>query len=306
MADESLDTYVPSNEDISDQYRRLWEAHNERPVQPELWAKVIALAQKEEATPVAKRGAYGDMPLSSLLKLHSDIGQAKSPTDSYSLLARPSPAGDIWFDRLLGLSAPEVIAAVKKHIDRYDKWQTGLDLGTGTGLLARAIATNCQRVVTMDQNRLLLQIAKLRNSSDPGISHAQADVMNLPLDTNSIDLAVSSGLTGSFTPLELGMFSHEVFRVLKAGGHYIQAYPMPPGKDQLHVLERRSLANAKGILADMIVDIVNDTSQKRPDQLVDFRGFLDAFTSQGFSTNHKVFPEFGAVVFDFTKPPDAA
>lgn len=287
-----------------DTLETLWNLHNERPVASELWNRVVARAKWEETS---GQGAhqYDDIPLEAFLRLADEARSSPSSIQRYRLLTKPSPNGALWFDTLYGLTAPEVINTVRYYISQV-RWMRGLDLGTGTGILARTITRHCSEVIALDQSEMLLRVAKQRHHLVKGgkfkIHEVTADVMHLPLPDQSADLAVSSGLTSWLRPQELDDFVGELKRVLTPGGFYVSALPVSSPGDVFDRLHRSGRMNAKLILADMIVDVINGSHQKKPEETVDLRQFINTFQHHEFAPFVNHFPQYGAAVTSFQKP----
>lgn len=158
-ASETSKTYVPSMGDIPVVYQKLWELHNKHPVGEELWSRVVALAKEEELTPVAARGAYGEVPLDALLTLAQKAKFAPSSIDRYALMLDRSPIGATWFDTIIGLSSPVVIDSIKDFLGT-GRWQRGMDIGTGLGPLTVAMRSHCKNYVLADQSVVMLQMLR--------------------------------------------------------------------------------------------------------------------------------------------------
>lgn len=286
---------VTPSENPPESLTLLWDLHNERPVDPGLWNRAVGLAQWEE---LHNRGLqrYHDVPLNAFLELAEKAKTTSSSIDRYRLLTKPSPNGALWFDILYGLTSPEVINTIGYYINQAH-WPIGLDLGTGTGILARKITRHCSRVIAFDQSEQLLKIAKYRHELAKGgkfkISEVAGDIMRLPLSNDYVDLAVSSGLTSWLNAQELDGFVRELKRVLMPGGFYVSAAPTKPPNDAL---------DAKTLLADMIVDVVNGSHQKRHEDIVDFQTYGKIFTQHGFNPYLRVYPQYSAAVTCFRKP----
>lgn len=92
-----------------------------------------------------------------------------------------------------------------------------LDVGTGTGLLARRIAGFTQRVIGVDISAPMLTVGRsaLRRERLPNVTLWQADLHHLPLPRHSVDLiGASFGLNHSAPRRAL----RELIRVLRPNG----------------------------------------------------------------------------------------
>lgn len=294
----SLD-HIPEMSEIPADYLRLWEEHNRGPVDDSLWNQVISLALEEEQTERGKRGIYGAVPLTDLEALAKRVRGEPKSVDRYRMLAESGPNGKIWFDILSGLTSEEVVGSLGEEIGTH-MWQRGLEIGTGTGALTRVINPHCNSLVSVDQAHFLQEIAKSRVKSNA--QFLTADAYQLPFALNSFDLAVSSGLTSAMSSGDLGNLAQELSRVIKPGGFYFDAFLLPPGKDELHISDRKSLSSAKGILADMIVDAVSGKSRiEEKKQFKGIQDFKDIFTRNCFDMGGNVDQKRGVLTLAFRK-----
>lgn len=93
-----------------------------------------------------------------------------------------------------------------------------LDLASGTGFTAMALAEHVSRVVAFDGTPEMLEQAK-KLASEKGISNIEysvGDVANLPFPDNSFDIVTCRRAAHHFT--DKPRFLSEAFRVLKPGG----------------------------------------------------------------------------------------
>jgi ubiquinone/menaquinone biosynthesis C-methylase UbiE len=100
---------------------------------------------------------------------------------------------DDYFSRLTTQSIGALLDAV-----RIGSSDSVLDVATGPGYAAGAAATRSARVVGVDFSAQPLEIARSRY---PGITFQQGDAGDLPFDSDSFDVVVSSfGIPHSSTP----------------------------------------------------------------------------------------------------------
>lgn len=109
---------------------------------------------------------------------------------------------------------------IKKDTDCRNK--TAIDAGCGTGVLAGLLLERgASRVACIDFSNRMLELCRNKfdkiKSSSVRIVYKQADIMDLPFDDNSFDLAVSGMVLGLTTDHQ--KFISELHRVLKPGGH---------------------------------------------------------------------------------------
>lgn len=244
--------HIPRQSEISSQYLDLWERHDEHPLEPRLWDEVSDLVEREEGSPLSMRGPYSDIPADELIRLADRVRAENDPLKKYEIVASKGPNDEIWFDILKGFSSDEIAEGVADVLSRRH-WQNGLDLGTGTGRLADKVRPYCNQLVGLDRVKPMLE-------ANEATLAVQADAAKLPFADNSFDLVMSMGLAGSLDTEQSKKFYQEISRVLEPNGLYIDAFYYS-GDDELHSEIREVLVNAKGILADMIVDQVSGKAE---------------------------------------------
>lgn len=116
-----------------------------------------------------------------------------------------------------------------------------LDVATGTGNTAFALAPLVRRVVGLDLTREMLDVAK-RIASEREIRNVDwvlADASDLPFANNTFDVYVVRAAPHHFPRLEA--FVREAFRVLKPAGTavFIDCAPPMPAREVLHEVEKR-------------------------------------------------------------------
>lgn len=116
----------------------------------------------------------------------------------------------------LGLGCGNPVALA--HIKQGD---TVVDLGSGAGLdcfLAADIVGNSGKVIGVDMTEEMVAAAR-ENAENQGYKNIEfrlGDIENLPIDDNSVDVAISNCVI-NLAPNKLKVFK-EVYRVLKSGG----------------------------------------------------------------------------------------
>ncbi|MFQ6026552.1 MAG: class I SAM-dependent methyltransferase [Dehalococcoidia bacterium] len=143
--------------------------------------------------------------------------------------------------RMFGSQAP-VYAASQVHVsddslesirrlagDGSYSWT--LDLGTGAGFTAFALAPQSQRVLATDLTRPMLEqtrrIGQERKIGNLALSQNRAEA--LPVASEAIDLVTCRVAGHHFTSLAAAL--DEVYRVLKPGGVLVMADTMAPEDD---------------------------------------------------------------------------
>ncbi|MGD0479693.1 MAG: class I SAM-dependent methyltransferase [Terracidiphilus sp.] len=79
-----------------------------------------------------------------------------------------------------------------------------LDVGCGEGLLARQLATRCQRVTAIDLDHQVLLRIRASQPSDARITFLEGDVMTYPFSDSSFDL-IAATATLHHLPLRPGI-----------------------------------------------------------------------------------------------------
>jgi len=109
-----------------------------------------------------------------------------------------------------------------------------LDVASGTGVFARALAPTCSRVVAFDATQEMLARAE-RTAADEGISNIEyrlGDASQLPFDNETFDV-VTSRLAIHHFDSPAGIVS-EMARVCKKGGRVIVADIVADDDPELH------------------------------------------------------------------------
>lgn len=114
-----------------------------------------------------------------------------------------------------------------------------LDIATGTGHTALALAPHVARVVGLDLTPEML--AEARRAAAAGgagnVEWVQGDAVALPFRAGTFDLCTSRAAPHHFSDLRRAV--NEVVRVLKPGGRacLIDCSPPPDARDRLHPVE---------------------------------------------------------------------
>jgi len=116
-----------------------------------------------------------------------------------------------------------------------------LDVATGTGNTAFALAPHVRRVVGLDLTREMLEEAR-RVAAERGIANADwviGDALHLPFQDDTFDLYAVRAAPHHFADVEA--FMAEAFRVLKPDHDavFIDCAPPVPARDLLHEVEMR-------------------------------------------------------------------
>ena len=104
----------------------------------------------------------------------------------------------------------------------------GLDIGTGTGVVALKLTRKCQKVIGLDHSTGMLQVAskkaEMLGLSDP-MFFVNADCHNLPFPDSSFDVVTIQGTLHHFGSVQLRPTVSEIARVVKLGGRLYVSEP---------------------------------------------------------------------------------
>jgi len=99
-----------------------------------------------------------------------------------------------------------------------------LDIGSGNGKLAFAMAEKKNEVFGLDISKVAIDIAKARQkklSQQLQVVFKHGDARKLSFDDNTFDFIVSQDLVEHITENDFKIHLNEVYRVLKPGGRYL-------------------------------------------------------------------------------------
>lgn len=137
-------------------------------------------------------------------------------------------------------SSPEGLREMLE-LARPEPGDLALDVATGTGHVALALAPHLRRVYGLDLTREMLDQARSL-AAERGVKNAEwiiGDAMRLPFADDTFDLLTVRAAPHHFTDID--RFMHEAYRVLRPGRHavFIDCAPPMPARDVLHVVEKR-------------------------------------------------------------------
>ena len=137
-----------------------------------------------------------------------------------------------YFDRLASTWDSELSPGRLKSLEKIVKEldiEPGyhvLDIGSGTGVLLPFLITELSdegRIIALDFSAEMLVQAQAKNFP-PIVRFAQADVLNIPLPDNSVDLAICNSAFPHFE--DKGKALKEITRVLKKDGRLVICHTM--------------------------------------------------------------------------------
>lgn len=288
-------------------YRELLLAAQREPFSEEAWSRTVALARSEEASGGGAESFYSHIPLEELITFGEHLRSVRSHTEHYGLLTERASTGERWYDLVLGHVNDKAFAPIAQHLDflsktRGRKWECGLDVGSGTGNTLRAIAPNFQKVIGVDRLAFLLQQEQNEGTLPENVEVIAAGATRLPLAPDTIDIAVSNGLTRYLSKGEMQRYVEELARVLKRDGSYFESWVTKEKKDDpLSRVEQEYLTDAKALLVYLI-----DSPVSRPDEALQWsaRDMIDAFHSHGFAWSKSEPNDDGVLLAKFYRATD--
>lgn len=151
-----------------------------------------------------------------------DFSQALIDTSGYE-----RPGFSATYDRHRPRTPPELVALLVRYIHR-PRPELVVDLGTGTGLSARAWAATAARVIGIEPNAAMLAEAE-RATADANVSYRLAFAQATTVDSCTADIVTCSQ---SLHWMEPDATFAEAARVLRPGGIFAAYdYDWPPTVD---------------------------------------------------------------------------
>jgi ubiquinone/menaquinone biosynthesis C-methylase UbiE len=137
-------------------------------------------------------------------------------------------------------SSPEGLREVLE-LARPQLGDLALDVATGTGHVALALAPHVRRVYGLDLTREMLDQAR-RVAGERDVMNVEwviGDAVRLPFADETFDLYTVRAAPHHFPDVD--NFLHEAYRVLRPGRHavFVDCAPPMPARDVLHEVEKR-------------------------------------------------------------------
>lgn len=137
----------------------------------------------------------------------------------------------------------------EKILDNIGEAESGIDLGCGTAVAAGPLARKVEKLYLLDLAETMLKEAG-KKYPDAVLLHAS--VTAIPLESASVDYAVSRGVVISHLPQgEQGNFINEVFRILKPGGIFIFDFLNNMKTADFHLSSEKTVYTLKEIMEEL-------------------------------------------------------
>ncbi len=134
-------------------------------------------------------------------------------------------------------------------LDAFPKALVGIDLGCGTGIAAEPLSKKVEQLFLLDVAEQMLKEAK-KKYPNADIFHESATA--IPLDDNSVDVAVSRGVLISHLPQgEYKNFLSEVHRILRPGGLFVFDFLNNLETADFHLSSEKTVFTRQGISEEL-------------------------------------------------------
>jgi SAM-dependent methyltransferase len=236
--------------------------HNQEP--DTLWEKTVAIAKEYQV-----QGTENNLPeMEEIIGFGEEV-LATPKKDRYKLSLKTSSSGKLWYDILMGDDNQNEFSLVKDFLEKEFKktnikYNFAADLGSGTGNTIRSIAPFCRKVRGIDSSEAAIKVANeigLPENSKIILANAQ----RLVFTDESLNLIVSNGLTYYLSETQVISLIDEIYRVLKHGGKFYQAFHLPYQGELVPRSCRNPLIGGKSTLIHLMEKMVSDGGN--PDSL---------------------------------------
>ena len=103
-----------------------------------------------------------------------------------------------------------------------------LDLGAGTGILSFPLSKRSKQLIAVDFSFKMLKKGLDSTSKGESIKWQQANVCNLPFESQAFDIVISCGLITHIIPNQFEAFVSEMSRLVTRKGHVVVSVPPLP------------------------------------------------------------------------------
>ena len=137
------------------------------------------------------------------------------------------------------------------------------DVGTGTGIIANALAKYCKKVDAIDYSDAMLKIARDKRNLD-NINYISMNAEHLDFPLNTFDLVTARMCFHHITHQEKAI--HECMRVLKNGGKLVLSEGIPPpGARNFYTEMFKLKEKRRTYIIDDIVELLGNGGAKKID-----------------------------------------
>jgi len=135
------------------------------------------------------------------------------------------------YDRLNWANDSNYIGMVLSSV-AFDKWDSVLDVGTGTGIMARAVSPFVYIVFGLDNSKRMLRKAKKVNSCK-NVFYVEGDIRDVKTPDFSFNKVIARSVFHHLGD-DAQEAMNECYRVLKPRGRMVLAQAVPPSDDILY------------------------------------------------------------------------
>ncbi len=265
----------------------------------ELWLETVGLAINEENI---VSDQYPDVDVEEIIFFGEEIQKVELGDDRQKLLMTKTESGRLWYDVVLGDSNRILFEPVEKYLDEKSchgelKFGKVADVGCGTGNTLRTILPYCESVAGVDLSSLAIEKAKEIGIPE-SVSLVVGKADHLPFSDQSLDLAVSNGLTYYLSPEETEGFVSELSRVLKSGGVFLYSNIIRKDGEIIPSVLNKSLDSAKSALIYLLGKIIQNGGHPESLGILDFHKLL---LRNNFSMYHKVIDDEDKILLEYTR-----
>ena len=135
------------------------------------------------------------------------------------------------YDRLRWANDSNYIGMILSSV-AFDRWDSVLDVGTGTGIMARAVSPFVYIVFGLDNSKRMLRRAKRANSCK-NIFYVEGDIRDVKTPDFSFNKIIARSVFHHLGN-DAQEAMNECYRVLKPRGRIVLAQAVPPSDDVLY------------------------------------------------------------------------
>lgn len=258
--DPSHELLVLPLEVQSERRQALLDEFEQQPNDDHIWQTAYDWAKTEGDHP-EQAGIAANIPTEELIAMADNVRQTPQ-AERYSLMTQRASNGKYWFDVIEGFSSAQVREVLRDTIKSWNNsgdnpthFRNALDVGSGIGNSLTILEGSADKVVGLERDPSLLNIAKERAGSDTRLVQGSVDA--LPFEDSSFDLVTSQGLKAALDKDSAENFLRELARIMTPNGIYIVGYYFHDEQGNPHPYLANITKTSKAMLSDMIGDCVS-------------------------------------------------